>query len=79
MGPIEGVTYGEGIMVPLELAYKDPQLANVVNYVGESFNHWKKDQIKPNDIGKVRKQIKDRIVPWTEDELKALPPLPQKK
>jgi mono/diheme cytochrome c family protein len=74
MGPIEGVTYGEGIMVPLELAYKDPQLANVVNYVGENFNGWSKDRIKPNDIGKVRKEIKDRVVPWTESELKALTP-----
>ncbi|MEM7147734.1 MAG: c-type cytochrome [Verrucomicrobiota bacterium] len=73
MGPIDGVTYGEGIMVPLELAYKDAQLANVINYVGESFNKWPDGKVKGGDIAKVREQIKDRVVPWTQEELKALP------
>ena len=72
MGPIQGVTYGEGIMVPLEAAYDDKTIANVINYIGEKWNAWKPNAAKPNDIAKVRTAEKARLTPWTEAELEAI-------
>ncbi len=72
MGPIQGVEYGEGIMVPLEAAYDDKTIANVINYIGEKWNDWKPNAAKPNDIAKVRAAEKRRLTPWTEAELEAI-------
>lgn len=71
-GPINGVTYGEGTMLPLEGAYNDEQLANVLNYVGQTWHKWSAP-IKAEDIARVRKETADRKTPWTAEELKALP------
>jgi mono/diheme cytochrome c family protein len=68
-GPIDGKTYGEGIMLPLEAAYNDEQLANVLNFIGERWHSWKTPATAA-DIAAVRKEIADRKTPWTETELK---------
>ena len=63
--------YGEGIMLPLEAAYDDRQLADLINYIGLTWNGWKAP-IKASTIGKVRNEIKDRKLPYTNEELEAL-------
>ena len=70
-GPIDGQTYGEGIMLPLEAAYNDEQLANVLNFIGERWHSWKVPATAA-DIAVVRKEVADRKTPWTETELKEL-------
>ncbi|MEQ1853760.1 MAG: c-type cytochrome, partial [Chthoniobacteraceae bacterium] len=37
-GPIDGITYGEGLMLPLAQVYNDEQIASVLNYVGERWH-----------------------------------------
>ena len=70
-GPIGDKVYGEGIMLPLEAAYDDRQLADLINYIGLTWNGWKAP-IKASTIGKVRNEIKDRKLPYTNEELEAL-------
>lgn len=70
-GPIDGVIYGEGAMLPLEEAYNDEQLASVLNFIGERWHKWRKP-VAPADIARVRKAVADRKTPWTHEELKAL-------
>ncbi len=72
MGPIQGRTYGEGIMIPLETVYDDRALANVINFIGEKWNQWDKGVAKPGDVAKVREAETSRLTPWTEAELEAL-------
>ncbi len=68
-GPIEGVSYGEGLMLPLEGTYNDEQLANVLNFIGERWHQWKKP-VAAADLARVRKEIAGRKTPWTHEELK---------
>ena len=70
IGPIEGVTYGEGAMIPFEETYTDEQLASVLNFIGQRWHNWKQP-IAPEAIARVRKEIADRKIPWTHEELKA--------
>ncbi len=70
-GPINGVSYGEVSMLPLELTYTDEQLASVLNFVGERWHGWVKP-VEGTEIAGVRKAIADRATPWTHDELKNL-------
>ena len=77
-GPIDGQTYGEGLMVPLEQIYNDEQLANVLNFVGERWHDWKKPVVAA-DIAAVRKEIADRKTPWTHEELKEFQKLKSQK
>jgi mono/diheme cytochrome c family protein len=70
-GPINGVSYGEGFMIPLEGTYNDEQLASVLSFIGERWHNWKKP-IAAADIAHVRKEIADRTTPWTHEELAAL-------
>ena len=72
MGPIQGKTYGEGIMIPLETVYDDRALANVINFIGEKWNQWDKGVAKPGDVAKVREAETSRLTPWTEAELDAI-------
>ena len=72
MGPIQGKTYGEGIMIPLETVYDDRALANVINFIGEKWNQWDKGVAKPGDVAKVREAETSRLTPWTEAELEAI-------
>lgn len=69
-GPIDGVTYGEGMMPPLEQIYNDEQLASVLNFVGERWHNWTKPIIT-DEVARVRKENIDRKAPWTQSELKA--------
>ncbi|MFM7606286.1 MAG: c-type cytochrome, partial [Prosthecobacter sp.] len=68
-GPIEGINYGEGVMLPLAQVYTDDQLASVLNYVGERWHQWKKPAL-PAAIQSVRQQTADRKTPWTAEELR---------
>jgi mono/diheme cytochrome c family protein len=70
-GPINGVTYGAGAMLPLEETYSDQQLADVLNYIGERWHKWSKP-IEASTISRVRGEIADRKTPWTHEELKGL-------
>ena len=70
-GPIEGVAYGEGLMLPLEQIYTDEQLASVLNFIGQRWHNWKQP-IAPESIARVRKETADRKTPWTHEELTAL-------
>lgn len=67
-GPINGVTYGEGIMPPLADVYDDEQIASVLSYVGETWHGWKKP-ITKETIQSVRAENKARKTPWTVEEL----------
>ena len=64
----DGKTYAEGIMVPLEATFDNVQMADVLYYIGRSWDGWKKP-IPPELIGAVRKAVVDRKTPWTEQEL----------
>ncbi|MFN0076904.1 MAG: c-type cytochrome, partial [Prosthecobacter sp.] len=68
-GPIEGITYGEGLMLPLAQVYSDDQIASVLNYVGERWHQWKKP-IAPAVIQAIRTETADRKTPWTPEELR---------
>jgi mono/diheme cytochrome c family protein len=69
-GPIDGVTYGEGLMLPLAQVYNDEQIASVLNYVGERWHRWK-SPVPAKAIETVRKATADRKTPWTAEELHA--------
>jgi mono/diheme cytochrome c family protein len=68
-GPIEGITYGEGLMLPLAQVYNDEQIASVLNYVGERWHRWQKP-VPAKAIETVRKATADRKTPWTAEELR---------
>ena len=70
-GPIGKKQYGEGLMLPLENIYSDKQLADLINYVGVTWNKWR-DPVKPEQIRKIRDEVKDRKKPFTNEELTAL-------
>ena len=70
-GPIAGVTYGEGFMLPLEQIYNDEQLASVLNFIGERWHKWSKP-VAAADIARVRKEVTARKSPWTHEELLTL-------
>lgn len=69
-GPINGVTYGEGLMPPLAEVYDDAQIASVLNYVGETWHGWKKPVAK-EIVSAVRSSQKNRKTPWNVEELNA--------
>ncbi len=70
-GPIGETEYGEGIMMPLEAAYNDKQLADLINYIGLTWNG-RRDIVKPEQIKIIRDEVKDRKLPYTNEELEAL-------
>ena len=70
-GPIGDEEYGEGLMLPLETAYDDKQLADLINYVGLTWNKWNAP-IQATEIKKIRSQIADRTQPYTNEELEAI-------
>jgi len=69
-GLINGVTYGEGLMIPLENTHNDEQIAQVLSYIGEQWHGWTKPA-EAREIAAVRNSITDRKQPWTHDELVA--------
>ncbi|MFN0125591.1 MAG: c-type cytochrome [Verrucomicrobiales bacterium] len=68
-GPINGITYGAGLMPPLEKTHTDEQLAAVLTYAGERWHGWTRP-LKAEDIAPVRQAIDSRPGPWTAEELK---------
>ena len=70
-GPIEGVSYGEGLMPPVEKSHTDEQIAHVLSYIGERWHGWK-SPASPSDISRIREEVKARTTPWTHEELKAV-------
>lgn len=68
-GPIDGVTYGEGLMLPLAQVYDDDQIASVLNYIGERWHKWKQP-VTSTAIKTIRTETAGRKTPWTAEELK---------
>ncbi|HMJ89810.1 MAG TPA: cytochrome c, partial [Candidatus Acidoferrum sp.] len=66
-GLIDGVNYGEGVMVPLQNTHSDEELSQVVSYIGEGWHGWSKPA-EAREIATVRKSIADREQPWTHEE-----------
>ena len=71
-GPIDGKTYGAGLMPPLEKTHTDAQIAQVLTYVGERWHAWSKPAAE-SDVARIRKETESRTGPWTQQELEALP------
>jgi mono/diheme cytochrome c family protein len=67
-GPIDGVTYGEGIMPPLAEVYDDEQIASVLNYVGETWHGWKQP-VAREVVASIRAINPARKTPWTIEDL----------
>ena len=71
-GPIDGVSYGAGLMPPLEHSHSDQQIADVLTYIGERWHGWNR-AASGADIARIRQEITPRQAPWTHEELKAVP------
>ncbi|MEM7231165.1 MAG: c-type cytochrome [Planctomycetota bacterium] len=71
IGSIDGVTYGQGMMLPLEKELNDQQIADVLNYIGERWHRWGKP-IPASKIGSVRRQFADRKTPFAHSNLREL-------
>jgi len=70
-GPINGVSYGAGLMPPLEKTHTDEQIAQVLTYAGERWHGWKR-AVSASEITRIREQTGDRTDPWTHEELEVL-------
>ncbi|MDB6134926.1 MAG: cytochrome [Verrucomicrobiales bacterium] len=70
-GPLDGVSYGAGLMPPLEKTHTDEQLAQVLTYAGEHWHGWNRI-LTAGDIAKIRRETEARTSPWTQEELKAV-------
>jgi len=77
-GPLKvnGVTYNN-IMLPLDVQFPilkdDAKVADVVNYVRNSFGNKDEKGITPEFVTKVRAEFASRTTPWTEAELLKFP------
>ena len=70
-GPIDGQTFGDGLMLPLE-SYSDEKIADVLTYIRRTWkNKHKPVGISAEQVGKVRKMVEERKTPWTMEELEA--------
>ncbi len=69
-GPIDGITYGAGLMPPLEKSHTDEQIADVLTYAGERWHDWKQP-LPADKVAPIRQETAARQLPWTEEELKA--------
>lgn len=78
-GPIKvnGATYATGMPQP-DLSFAqlkdDKNVADVLNYVRNSFGNKNDAPITPEFVAKVRKEFADRATQWTEAELLNFPP-----
>ena len=70
-GPIDGTTYGAGLMPPLEKTHTDEQIAHVLTYAGERWHGWNR-AVTAEEVARIRKEIEARTAPWNSEELKAL-------
>ena len=71
---VKGTTYNN-IMMALEMQFpiykEDAKLADVANYVRNSFGNTAQEPITPELVADVRKEFASRTTPWTEADLKA--------
>lgn len=78
---VKGVTYNN-IMIAPEVQFPvlkdDAKMADVANYVRNSFGNNAKEPITPELVSAVRKEFEGRTTPWTEPDLKAFPAAPNK-
>ncbi len=58
-------------LVRREAACDDQQLADLINYIDLTWNGWKVP-IKAFAIGKIRNGLKDRKLPYTNEDLEAI-------
>ena len=67
-----------GILIPVDLQFPqlkdEAKLADVLNYVSNSWDNKVGKPITPAFIQKIREEFKDRTAPWTEPELLNFPP-----
>lgn len=77
-GPLKvnGVTYNS-VMLPLEMQFpilkEDAKLADVINYVRNSFGNKDEKGVTPDVVTKARAEFASRTTPWTEPELLKFP------
>lgn len=73
---VKGTTYNN-IMMALEMQFpvykEDAKLADVANYVRNSFGNTATEPITPELVADVKKEFASRATPWTEADLKAFP------
>ena len=73
---VKEVTYNN-IMLPLDVQFPilkdDSKLADVINYVRNSFGNQDPKGVTPELVGAARKEFAARTTPWTEAELIAFP------
>lgn len=74
---VNGVVYATGMPNP-ELTFPilkdDKNVADVLNYVRNSFTNKNDAPITPEFVSKVRKEFADRTAQWTEQDLLNFPP-----
>ncbi len=73
-GPLDGKTYGAGVMVPMG-SNTDEWIAAVASYVRNSFGN-AGPLVTPADVARVRAATAARREPWTLEELSATLPSP---
>jgi mono/diheme cytochrome c family protein len=75
---VKEVTYNN-IMLPLDVQFPilkdDGKVADVVNYVRNSFGNKDDKGVTPEFVTKVRAEFASRTTPWTEAELLKFPEL----
>ena len=71
-GPVEveGATYN-GVMPAWASQMNDQEVLAVINHVRNKLGQNKGEEIKLEDVQRVRKETDDRSQPWTAEELKA--------
>jgi mono/diheme cytochrome c family protein/glucose/arabinose dehydrogenase len=72
-GDIDGKRY-EGQMIPMA-TNDDDWIAGVLSYVRNSFGN-RAGFVSPSEVARIRAATKDRVQPWTIDELRAKLPQP---
>jgi mono/diheme cytochrome c family protein len=73
---VNGVQYNN-IMLPLDMQFPvlkdDAKVADVLNYVRNSFGNEVKEPVTPELVTAVRKEFESKTTPWMEADLKAFP------
>jgi mono/diheme cytochrome c family protein len=73
---VNGTQYNN-IMLPLDMQFPvlkdDAKVADVLNFVRNSFGNEVKEPVTPEFVTAVRKEFESRTTPWLEADLKAFP------
>ena len=72
IGPVDEKAYSAGLMLPMG-ANSDRWIADVGNYVRNNWGN-RASLIEPPDVARIRDVSKDRIGPWTLNELSLFDP-----